>query len=93
MDLPKLGIKTKDLIDAVEACLKEARENKGDLGAVNWADLHVTDVEYRLSMLHPNGGPHCVVLIEEASPNCKLASFIGDRIRDRFPNICIECEW
>jgi hypothetical protein len=95
-DFPKIGIKTQDLIDVVEADLKKARRlmKKEDFGAVNWGDLGVSDVEYRMSLMRPDDGPICVVVIEEASPDCKLAKWLSDRLdRDRFPNTYIECEW
>ncbi len=92
-DFPKLGIKTLELIAAVETALDEARAHKGDFGAVNWGDLRVTDIEYRFSMLRPDDGPYAVVLVEEASPDCRLREWIYERINPLFPNVHVECEW
>jgi len=64
------------------------------MGAVNWGDIGVSDIEYRLSLIYPEYGPQCVVLIEEASPDCGLSAWITRRLDpDRFPNTYIECEW
>ena len=96
-NFPKIGIVTADLVAEVERLLLEAAsEAEGKtfhFGAVNWGDLGVVDVEYRKSMLHPDK-PHCVVRVEEASPECDLAQWIGERLdKERFPNVYIECEW
>jgi hypothetical protein len=91
----KIGVVTQDLIDEVERLLVKARrQRKEDLGAVNWGDLHVADIEYRLSMLRPDDGPICVVTVEEASPDCKLAQWLYDQLdKERFHKTYIECEW
>lgn len=93
---PKIGIKTQDLIDDVEALLKKAirARNKFDFGAVNWGDLSVRDIEYRFSMLHPEDGPFGVVMIEEASPDCKLGQWIYEQLdKEKYSKVYIECEW
>ncbi len=94
LDFPRLGIVTADLVAEVERLLVEARDEMLNLGAVNWGDLGVSDVEYRLSMLHPDAGPYCVVIVEEASSDSSLARWLNNRLdEDRFPNTHIECEW
>jgi hypothetical protein len=97
-DFPKLGIKTDELRSAVQALIAQAFEMRGDksqnFGAVNWGDIGVVDIEYRLSMLSPGDGPHCIVLVEEASPDSGLAGWLTERIdREKFPRTYVECEW
>jgi hypothetical protein len=93
-DFPRLGINTRELIAWVECMLEKAATQKDDLGAVNWGDLGIADIEYRLSVLHPGFGPACVVRIEEASPNCKLAEWLYDALdKVKFPSTYFECEW
>lgn len=97
-DFPKLGIKTAELRTTVEGLIEKARwaadAKQYDFGAVNWGDLGVADIEYRLSMLAPGDGPTCVVLIEEASPDCGLARWLNERIdQSKFPRTFVECEW
>ena len=94
-DLPRLNINVAELIKHVEELLEEAATDTPDTGrAVNWADLGVADVEYRLSLLEPSAGPWCVVTVGEASPDCALAAWLNDRLdQERFPLTCIECEW
>ncbi len=94
-DFPKLGINTEELRSTVEALIEEAQGLKDhSFGAVNWGDLGVVDIEYRLSMLRPDDGPQCVVQIEEAAPDCGLTQWIWDRLdKVKFPKTYIECEW
>jgi len=95
-EFPKIGINTAELRDAVNGLIEKARRKrkKEDFGAVNWGDLGVVDIEYRLSMLDQNAEPWCVVLIEEAAPGCKLPSWIYERLdHEKFPRTYIECEW
>jgi hypothetical protein len=82
------------------ASLEEAATEKSeaaprrDLGAVNWADIGVRDVEYRLSMIGPVAEPYCFVLVEEAEPHGRFAQWLNERIDSvRFPNTYVECEW
>ncbi len=85
---------TEELIVAVEALLVEAAVSKDEMGAVNWGDLGIVDIEYRLSMMYPRYAPSCIVMIEEASPDSRLAAWLNGRLdRSRFPNTWIECEW
>lgn len=94
LDFPRMGAETAALVAEVERLLELAAESKEEMGAVNWGDLGVHDVEYRLSMLNPSYGPTCCVMIEEASPDSGLAMWIWDRLdKQRFPNTYIECEW
>lgn len=93
-DFPKLGINIRALIARVEALIIEAGESKEDMGAVNWGDIGVVDVEYRISMIDPELGASCVVIIGEASPGCRLGRWISRQIDLRdFPNTSVECEW
>ena len=97
-DFPALGINTQELVDAVDALIDSARQmmhrKEEEFGAVNWGDIGVADVEYRLSMLRPSDGPHCVVLVEEASPACRLESWLSGHLdKDKFPRTHVECEW
>lgn len=93
-DFPALNINTFDLMAEVGRLLNEAEQDKAAMGAVNWADLGVCEIEYRLSMLNPSVGPHCVVIVDEASPDSKLARWLNQRLdKERFPSTYIECEW
>jgi uncharacterized small protein (DUF1192 family) len=94
LDFPRLGINTQALFDQVERLLEQARAHKDELGAVNWGDLGIADVEYRISVLTPEEGPWCVVVIEEADPDCRLPAWLYGRLdKTRFPNVRFECEW
>ena len=91
---PRIGITTAEVIAEVNRLLSLAAESKGEMGAVNWGDLGVADVEYRLSMLHHENGPRCVVIVEEASPGCALATWLNERIdQGKFPHVWVVCEW
>ena len=91
---PRLGINTAELIAEIERLLVEAAADKEGMGAVNWGDLGIADIEYRLSMLTPDAGPTCIVIVEEASPEAHLVRWLNARLdRDRFPNTYVECEW
>lgn len=93
-NFPRLEINTEALRAAVERMLEVAADTKEEMGAVNWGDLGVADIEYRLSMLHPQNGPYCVVTVEEASPGCKLQGWLNRCLSPEFfPNTYIECEW
>ena len=91
----RLDINADDLLAHVEELLAEAAEDTTNfMGAVNWGCLGVVDIEYRLSMLTPNDGPWCVVIVSEASPDCALLDWLNDRLdQERFPFACIVCEW
>ena len=92
-ELPLIGINGSDLLDAVRRLLTEAEAEKSEMGAVNWGDLGVADIEYRLSMMWP-GVPFCYVIVEEASPGCKLQEWLNARLdKTKFPNTYISCEW
>lgn len=92
-NFPRLGINIEALRTAIERMLEVAADTKDDMGAVNWGDLGVADIEYRLSMLWPTNGPRCVVTVEEAAPGCKLQIWLNECISNTFPNTYIECEW
>jgi hypothetical protein len=93
-EFPRLDINTEKLRKEVKRLLKMAEKDKASMGAVNWGDLGIADIEYRLSMLHPQDGPHCVVRIEEASPGCLLERFLYENLNGaKFPKVYFECEW
>jgi hypothetical protein len=93
LEFPRLGIKTQDLLEEVGGLLQEAGEEM-ELGAINWGDLGVADIEYRISVLTPEEGPWCVVVLEEADPDCKLPAWLSSRLdHGKFPNVRFECEW
>jgi hypothetical protein len=93
-DFPRLNINTEELRTEVEMLLAAAAEDKEHMGAVNWGDLGVMDIEYRLSMLRPQDGPHCMVIIEEADPGCRLPMFLYENWdRAKYPGVYFECEW
>lgn len=81
------------LVADVEQLLQKAEENKAKLGAVNWGDLHVVDVEQRQSLLYPNDKPTIYVMIEEASPASNLAWWLHAQLCVRWPNVFVECDW
>lgn len=95
---PSIGINTQELVSAVEALIAEAYKMETGkvrkFGAVNWGDVGVVDVEYRLSMLNPDTGPLCVVMVEEASPDCILGRWLSEQLdRNKFPRTHVECAW
>jgi hypothetical protein len=92
---PKLGINTLDLMEHIDRLLdRAAGEDRDEMGAVNWADLGIADIEYRISILHPEDGPCCVITVEEASPHSGLQQWLNIQLdAARFPNTHIECEW
>ena len=77
--LPPLEIDTKALIEAAERHMASRKDDDQDFGAVNWGDLGVVDVEYRVSMLRPDPGRNASCMIEEASPDCKLGALCSRR--------------
>ena len=56
-DFPRLNINTEALRTEVERLLAMAGDDAENMGAVNWGDLGVADIEYRLSMLRPQDAP------------------------------------
>jgi hypothetical protein len=65
-----------------------------NLGAINWADLGVVDIEVRSSLQHPESWPIIVVMIEEASPDCRLPRWLADNIdREKYAGVQFECAW
>jgi len=66
-NFPQIGINTAELLAEAERLLELARASREDLGAINWGDLGVHDIEYRLSMLSPESVPRC--LDKERFPN------------------------
>jgi hypothetical protein len=94
-DFPKLVVNTQELTTEIENLLASAERSKENMGAVNWGDIGVKDIQYRLSMLTPQDGPHCVVIVEEADPGCHLQMWLNNHLQNssRFPNTYVECEW
>lgn len=82
---------------AGNAC-KRAVPARGEIGgAVNWADLHPCEVEYRLDS---HGGEYFCVIVEEAAPDADelktwLEREIGNEYRTLEPpiRITVETEW
>lgn len=94
-DFPRLNINTRELMDAVEGLIDEARgiAHEEEFGAVNWGDIGVADVEYRLSMVGPRE-PFCVVTVEEADGASHLQQWLNERLdKERFPRTHVVCEW
>jgi hypothetical protein len=93
-ELPKIDINVQELVKAIEDELQVARDlpPSENFGAVNWGDLGVADVECRVSLLYPET-PSIVVTVEEASPDCRLAEWLNERMSGRFPGVWIVCEW
>ena len=96
-DFPELGINTQELIDHIDGWLQRAaamQEEGENFGPVNWGDLGIADIEYRKSVLYLDNPPLCVVIIEEASPECRLRDWLYRAIdKEKFPNVWVECEW
>jgi hypothetical protein len=92
---PIIGINTGSLLRKVEKAIEEARIKDGSKEwGVNWGDIGVADIEYRLSMLDSSEpSPYCVVVLEEASPHSELARHVYEIIKEEFPNTYVECEW
>jgi len=91
---PQPPFSVPDLIAEVERLLVDAEKHKAELGAVNWGNLGVADVEWRLSLTDMEARPYVVVMIEEASPDCGLGGWLSRHLdRERFPRTFIECEW
>lgn len=83
-----------ELVEHVTELLAEAATFKASMGAVNWGDLSVRDVERRVSVLCPEDGECYIVLVEEASPESRLAEWLNERLDGvRFPGVHVECEW
>lgn len=93
-DFPSMNINTEELFVEVNRLIGLAKEQRPDVGAVNWSDLKVCDIEYRASVLWPEAGPFCVVLVREAACDGLLASWLYERLdKAKFPRVYIECEW
>ena len=93
-DFPKLGINTKDLEEHVsELIARASEEDRETMGAVNWGDIGVADIEYRLSMFgEPD--PWAIVIVEEAAAGCGLQLFLNRNLnRKKFPKTDVICEW
>ncbi len=92
-DTPSLGISVAALKWEVERMLEEAAASKQDMGAVNWGDLSILDIQHRRSLLYPEI-EGVTVVIEEADPGCALAAWLYERLdKARFPDVYFECEW
>jgi len=92
--LGKMGINTQALIEAAENAVEKARmECPDEMGPVNWGDIGVGDIEVYRSVLYPEDGPRCRLILEEAAASSKLALFVHDEIKGDFPNVEVECDW
>lgn len=96
-DFPRLNINTRELLDHVLENIEIARSRMHlgeDFGAVNWGDIGVSDIQYRLFVLDKDAQPFCIITVEEASPDCELGSWLNGVLdHARFPNCYVECEW
>jgi hypothetical protein len=84
------------LVHEVEAILEGEEIKSANLGAINWGDLGVVDVEIRNSVWSPVMSgitDRVVVMIEEASPECNLPLYLHNRLREKFPGVEYECKW
>lgn len=91
--IPDINVKElhAEVTRLIDLAKLDACEN---MGAVNWGYVSVHDIQYRLSMMSPENGPHCVVVIGGASSSCGLPAFLYRRIDNiRFSNVAFECEW
>jgi hypothetical protein len=93
MDKAQTFRRLKDLgneaCEQLQALGSPARER---FGAVNWAHLGVVEV---LRCEDEAGAETWLVGIEEASPECGLASYVYDFILDEMPGLALEVrtEW
>jgi hypothetical protein len=85
------------LMDEVDIILDEVpSDDRGDMGAVNWADLRCVDVELRQSLVYGDDATmRIVIMIEEASPNAqKLCDYVAMHLHPKWgPAVSIETEW
>lgn len=90
-----IGFNPQELQAEVNRLIGLAKRQRPDVGAVNWSDLKVCDIECRASLLQqPEDGPFCVVLVREAACDGLLASWLYERLdKAKFPRVYIECEW
>lgn len=83
-----------ELVREIRRLLIEAASAVEPMGAVNWGDLNVTDVELRRSLFRPEEPQQIVVLIEEADAGCHLANWIMERLSTTmFASVIVECDW
>lgn len=93
-DIVDLSVNVTQLRSHLQELLSIAETMRQDMGAVNWGDIGLVDIEYRRSLMHPEESAQCVVIVAEASPDSKLVSWLNEHLdKDRYPNISIECEW
>ncbi len=87
-------VNRKGLCAFVNAVLVEAKPE--DIkGAINWGDLHCTDVSLVTSM---DDASYIVICIEEASPdgNDELKEHVLKRVSEFYPgllDVYVETEW
>jgi hypothetical protein len=86
----------RELAEALDAHLAElAAHPPEDMGAVNWADLHVVDIKERRSLLEPGEPPDILVRVEEAE-SLELERHLNAWLRERHPDrddISAVTEW
>ena len=91
---PALHINTTELVDEVDRLLVEAAQVKDEFGDVEWSEICISDIQYRLSMIHPENGPSCWVTIGRACPECALPTHLSRMLADtKFSDVLFECEW
>jgi hypothetical protein len=74
---------------AEDALAAIPKENWGELGAVNWGDIGVTEVRF---WVNDQGGMGYTVTLEEASPGCALGPAVWDEMGSP-EDVEIVCEW
>lgn len=77
----------RDKVNYLIGCAKQS--NGIDFGAVNWGDLRVVDVIKEESLL--DGRSEVFVLVEEASPNCHLATWLTEKLNAK--GVTVRTEW
>lgn len=86
----------KKLGQAVDEILAELKRNSisAQHWAVNWGDLHCTQIEERKVVYPEREDKTIVILIEEADPGCSgLQAYVEDALFERGYNVSVEMEW
>jgi hypothetical protein len=74
----------------MESVLTDVVMQGGDLGAVNYADLGITSVQW---VVDEFGDINWRVIIEECSPDCGIPAAMYSRIPLEIRPVEISCEW
>jgi hypothetical protein len=76
--------------DALADVIQQGREDKIDLGAVNYGDIRVSDVQQVRS---EDGRVFWRIIVEECSPDCNIPKYMFPRLPEILRNTEITCEW